>query len=125
MSRILKGSGFAGLSVQMLWGLYNTYAVMPTGPGLPAWVVGAHAHFGVLGILAVVLGFAVERYDVRGRKRSVVTWGFVAGQWLLPATLLAAIGFEIGPLHTLEFVWGLLLFASMAIMTWTVVSAES
>ena len=88
-------------------------------------MIGAHAHFGVLSILAIVLGFAVDRYDVAGTRRTVVTGGYIAGQWLLPATLLAAIGLDIGPLHALEYLWGLLLFGSMAIMTLAAWSGEA
>lgn len=120
MSRILKTSGFLGLSIQMLWGMGNTYLITPGGPSLPSWVVGAHAHFGTLGILAIVLGFAVDRYDVSGARRTVITWGFIAGQWLLPANILVAVGLSLGPLSMLEYVWGLLLFISMALMTLTV-----
>jgi hypothetical protein len=124
MSRLLKASGFLGLSVQMLWGMVNTFLITPGGPPLPPWVVGAHAHFGVLGILAVVLGFAVERYDLPSTQRRVVTGGYVAGQWLLPANILVAIGAGMPMLSVLEYLWGLLLFASMAVMTWHVWTAE-
>ena len=125
MSRLLKVSGFLGLSVQMLWGMVNTFLITPGGPTLPPWVVGAHAHFGVLGILAIVLGFAVERYDLPSTQRRVVTGGYIAGQWLLPANILVAIGAGIPMLSLLEYLWGLLLFVSMAVMTWTVWTAES
>ena len=120
MSRVLKTSGFLGLAVQMLWGMYNTYLITPGGPDLPSWVIGAHAHFGVLGILAIVLGFAVDRYEVAGTRRTVVTWGYIAGQWLLPANILVAIGLDLGPLSMLEYLWGFLLFLSMALMVLTV-----
>lgn len=82
--------------------------------------MGAHAHLGTLGILAIVLGFAVDRYDVSGTRRMIVTWGFIAGQWLLPSNILLAVGLGLGPLSMLEYLWGLLLFASMALMTMTV-----
>jgi hypothetical protein len=120
MSKILKTSGFLGLAIQMLWGMVNTYLITPGGPPLPPWVVGAHAHFGTLGILAIVLGFAVDRYDVSGTRRTIVTWGFIAGQWLLPANILVAVGLGLGPLALLEYLWGPLLFVSMLIMTLTV-----
>lgn len=124
MSRALKTSGFVGLSVQMLWGMGNTYLITPGGPTLPAWVVGAHAHFGVLGILAVVLGFAVDRYDLPSTQQRVVTGGYVAGQWLLPATILVAIGGGMPMLSILEYLWGLLLFVSMAVMAWNAWTAD-
>lgn len=124
MTRALKASGFVGLAVQMLWGMQNTYLITPGGPTLPGWMIGAHAHFGVLGILAVVLGFSVDRYNVRGTRRSVVTWFYIAGQWLLPATILVAVGMQMMMLSMLQYLWGVLLFVSMAIMAWTVITEE-
>jgi len=120
MSRILKASGFLGLSIQMLWGMGNTNLITPGGPSLPSWVGGTHAHFGIFGILAIVLGFAVDRYDVSGARQTVITWVFIAGQWLLPATIFVAVVLSLGPLSMLEYVWGLLLFISMALITLTV-----
>ena len=118
MSRLLKASGFLGLSVQMLWGMGNVVFLM--GGSLPAfwgeWV-GAHAHFGVLGILAVVTGLAVEHYGTSGTRRSVVVYGYTLGQWLLPATLVAVAVSGLHQLGILEFVWGICLLAAMAVMT--------
>ena len=60
MSRALKFSGFLGLAVQMLWGMGNVVMIISSGGNPPPQsIVGAHAHFGVLGILAIVVGFAV------------------------------------------------------------------
>jgi hypothetical protein len=75
----------------------------------------AYAHFGVLSVLAIVLGFAVDYYDVRGYSRSsvVVMYGLV--QWLLPLTLLAA-AFVSPQAGLATFAWGSLLFIAMAIM---------
>lgn len=116
MSRLLKTSGFLGLSIQMLWGMYNVYLITPGGPAITDWMIGAHAHFGVLGILAIVLGFAVDHYDVTGTRRAIVTYGYIAGQWLLPATILVAIGGGLPMLSLLEYLWAFLLFVSMGIM---------
>ena len=49
-------------------------------------------------------------------------WGFIAGQWLLPANILIAVGLGLGPLSMLEYLWGFLLFVSMALMTLTVLT---
>jgi hypothetical protein len=73
----------------MLWGLYNTYAISPIGPGLADQVVSAQSHFGVLGILAVVLGMAIQKYNISERREQIITYSYVTGQWLLPATLVA------------------------------------
>lgn len=125
MSRALKASGFAGLAVQMLWGMYNSYLLMPGGGGMPPWLTSAHAHLGVLSILAVVLGFAVDHYDLVGRTRSVVTSFYIAGQWMVPGSLVIATGFGIGVFHMTTFLWGTMLFVSMALMTWTALSTDS
>lgn len=54
--------------------------ISPMGPGLSAPITGAHAHFGVLSVLAVVTGLTIERTALRGRRRSVAVWGFNVGQ---------------------------------------------
>lgn len=121
MSRALKTSGFLGLSIQMLWGMYNVFVVSPMGPGITETfqvLVGGHAHLGVLSILAVALGLAVDYYRLTGARRTVVTWFFIAGQWLLPATIIA-IAMGYGMVAISAYLWGLLLFVSMAVMTWT------
>jgi len=121
MSRALKTSGFLALAVQMLWGMYNTFVISPMGPGMTEsfqTLVGAHAHFGVLGILAVALGFAVDHYRLDGTRRTVVTWAYIAGQWLLPATIVG-IAMGYGMVAITAYLWGLLLFVSMAVMAWT------
>lgn len=115
MSRILKVSGFLGLTIQMLWGMYNV-TFFTAGGQPPAWSIGGHAHFGVLGILAIVLGFAVDHYDVAGTRRQLVTYFFIAGQWLLPATIVVAFNTGMMQLQMLDYLWGVLLAIAMAIM---------
>ncbi|GGL52654.1 hypothetical protein [Halocalculus aciditolerans] len=117
MSRLLKTSGFLGLTVQMLWGMGNVVYLMGSPPAFWAEWVGAHAHFGVLGILAVATGFAVDHFETSGTRRTVVVYGFVLGQWLLPATLVAQGVTGMHQIGILEFVWGLCLLAAMAVMT--------
>jgi len=117
MSRVLKGSGFLGLTVQMLWGMGNVAFIIGGRPDFWGEWVGAHAHFGVLGILAVVTGLAVDHFDTRGTRRQVAVYGYALGQWLLPATLVAQGVTGIEPLGMLEFVWGICLLAAMAVMT--------
>lgn len=122
MSRLLRSSGYVALTVQMLWGLIQVYAISPMGPGLPASSIGAHAHFGVLGILAVVTGLAIERTDLSGRTRNVAVYGFIVGQWLLPATVLMES--IAPPLLITAYLWGLLLLVAMAIMAWGTITAS-
>ncbi len=125
MTRVLKTSGFLGLAVQMLYGMQNAYLVMPGGPNLQSWMVGAHAHLGVLSILAIVVGFAVDHYDLQGRERSLVQWFYVVGQWAVPGSVIAAEGLSMPPLHSLAFVAGTLLFLAMADLTYRAATHEA
>lgn len=122
MSRILRASGYVALTIQMLWGIVQSYMISPMGPGLPAVSIGAHAHFGILAILAVVTGFAIERTSLSGTRRQVAIWGFVVGQWLLPATVLMEAVFP--PALLTAYLWGLLLTISMALLAWGTITAE-
>lgn len=122
MSRTLHASGYVALTIQMLWGLVQVFAISPAGPGLPPVSVGAHAHFGMLSILAVVTGFAIERTALTGTLRSVAVWGFVAGQWLLPATILMEM--VAPPLLVTAYLWGASLTLSMAIVAWGTITAS-
>jgi hypothetical protein len=106
----------------MVWGLVQVFAVSPAGPGLPPVAVGAHAHFGMLSILAVVTGFAIERTALTGMLRSVAVWGFVVGQWLLPATILMEM--VAPPLLITAYLWGASLTISMAIIAWGTLTAS-
>ncbi len=122
MSRALRASGYVALTIQMAWGLVQVFAVSPAGPGLPPVSVGAHAHFGMLSILAVVTGFAIERTALTGTLRSIAVWGFVVGQWLLPATILAEM--VAPPLLVTAYLWGASLTISMAIVAWGTITAS-
>lgn len=122
MSRELRISGFVALTLQMLWGISNVYMISPMGPGLSAPITGAHAHFGVLSILAVVTGLAIERTELRGRRRTVAVWGFIVGQWLLPATVLMEL--VAPPLLLTSYLWGALLAISMGLVAWGTITAD-
>lgn len=122
MSWKLRASGYVALTVQMIWGLGQVFAISPAGPGLPPASVGAHAHFGVLSILAVVTGFAVERTALTGTLRAVAVWGFILGQWLLPVTILMEI--VAPPLLMTAYLWGALLTISMALVAWGTIAAR-
>lgn len=117
MSRILKTSGFVALSIQMLWGMYNVFLL--SNQAIKTWMIGAHAHFGVLSSLAVVLGFAIDHFGVAGLRRQLVTYPYVLGQWGLPATILVAFGTGMHALQTLDYVFGTLLLVSMITMAYT------
>ncbi|MFB6107589.1 MAG: hypothetical protein ABEJ82_01960 [Haloplanus sp.] len=122
MSRTLRASGYVALTIQMLWGLVQVYLISPMGSGLPQASIGAHAHFGILAILAVVTGFAIERTALTGTLRSVAVYGFVVGQWLLPATVLMEM--VAPPLLITAYIWGALLAISMAIIAWGTITAS-
>lgn len=106
----------------MLWGLIQVFAMSPAGTGLPAASVGSHAHFGILSILAVVTGFAIERTELTGALRSITVWGFIVGQWLLPATVLMEM--VARPLLITAYLWGASLAVSMGIVAWGTITAS-
>lgn len=122
MSRELHASGYVALTVQMLRGLVQVFLVTPGGLTLPGPSVGAHAHLGVLSILAVVTGFAIERTALTGRLRSVAVRGFIAGQWLLPATILMEM--VAPPLLVTAYLWGALLAVSMGLVAWDTLAVD-
>jgi hypothetical protein len=76
----------------------------------------------VLSILAVVTGFAIERTALTGTLRSVAVWGFVVGQWLLPATILMEM--VAPPLLLTAYLWGAALTVSMALVAWGTIAAS-
>ena len=123
MTRILKTSGFLGLATMMCVGLYQNF-LLASGQGAPGWMVGGHAHLGVLSILAVVVGFAVPALGVVGRMRRVVTGLFVVGQWFLPLTIWIGEGAGVTMLMPTSFLWGLCLVVSMLLMAYVAATGE-
>ncbi len=123
MSRTLKTSGFAGLAVMMSVGLYQV-SLLSSGGGAPGWMVGMHAHLGVLSILAVVTGFAVDALAVAGRTRTAVTGLYVVGQWMLPGSILLGEGMGLLIVMPTMFLWGGCLIVAMLIMAWQAATVE-
>ena len=123
MTRTLKTSGFLGLAVMMTVGLYQNF-LLASGQAVPQWLVGGHAHLGVLSILAVVVGFAIPALGVVGRLRRVVTGLFVAGQWGLPVTVWIAEGGILPQLVPTTFLWGVCLVVSMLVLTWQAATSD-
>ncbi|MFC5278206.1 hypothetical protein ACFPM1_05440 [Halorubrum rubrum] len=115
MTRALKGSGFLGLAVMMVVGLHQ-FVILSGGSAVPPWMIGGHAHLGVLSILAVVMGFAVPALEVTGTLRTAVTALFVAGQWGIPGIVWLGEGFGLTFLMPTGFLWGGALIVSMLIM---------
>ncbi|WP_434530068.1 hypothetical protein ACODNH_02080 (plasmid) [Haloarcula sp. NS06] len=86
MTKALKASGFLGLATMMVVGLYQ-FILLSGGTGVPSWMIGGHAHLGVISILAIVMGFAVPAIGVTGQLRTAVTVLFIAGQWGIPGVV--------------------------------------
>ena len=117
MTRALKTSGFLGLAVMMAVGIHQFVVIESTGT-VPDWMVGGHAHLGVLSILAIVMGFAVDAFEVTGQIRTAVSGLYLAGQWLLPLTIWVGIGGQMTMLMPTTFIWGLFLIVAMLVMAW-------
>lgn len=123
MTRVLKTSGFLGLTTMMFVGMYQ-HSLVAGGGGAPSWMVGGHAHLGVLSILAIVMGFAVDAFAMTGTLRSAVTGLFVVGQWLLPVSVWVGVGFGVTILLPAIFLWGLCLIAAMLVMVWQAATTD-
>lgn len=123
MSRALKTSGYLGLAVMMTVGLYQN-SLLAGGGQVPGWMVGGHAHLGVLSILAVVTGFAIPAFDLAGTLKSATVGLFLIGQWLLPVTIWAGEGAGLLVLMPTIFLWGLCLIISMLILAWAAWSTD-
>ncbi|MFT4884321.1 MAG: hypothetical protein ACI8U4_001836 [Natronomonas sp.] len=124
MTRILKTSGFLGLAVMMSVGLYQN-ALLAGGSTPPAWLVGGHAHLGVLSILAIVVGFVVPALGIVGRLRQVVTGLFVVGQWGLPGTVWIGESGTLPQLMPTSFLWGLCLIVAMLVLAWQAATTDT
>lgn len=123
MSRVLKTSGYLGLAVMMAVGLYQN-SLLAGGGQVPGWMVGGHAHLGVLSILAVVTGFAIPAFDLMGTLETGTVGLFLVGQWLLPLTIWAGEGAGLLFLMPTIFLWGLCLILSMLILAWAAWTAD-
>lgn len=104
MSRVLKTSGFLGLTVMMLVGLYIAMQ-LETGGGV-GWLITGHAHMGVLSILAIVMGSQVDALNVVGRLRQTATSLYLVGQWLLPTAIWVVSATEIAIVGMSSMLWG-------------------
>jgi hypothetical protein len=93
-------------------------------PSVPGWIVGGHAHLGVLSILAIVLGFTVDAFGMTGRLRRAVSGLYVFGQWTVPLSVWIAELSGIGAVHALAFVGGPALIVSMLVMAWQAATTD-
>lgn len=123
MTKALKASGFLGLATMMVVGLYQ-FILLSGGTGVPGWMIGGHAHLGVISILAIVMGFAVPAIGVTGQLRTAVTVLFIAGQWGIPGVVWIGEGAGLTFLMPTAFLWGLALIASMLIMLYKTLTQD-
>lgn len=121
MTKPLKASGFLGLATMMTVGLYQ-FILLSGGRSVPGWLVGGHAHLGVISILAIVVGFAVPALGLTGRLRTAVTVLFIAGQWGIPGVIWIGEGAGLTVLLPTVFLWGGALIASMLILLYKTVT---
>lgn len=124
MTKTLKASGFLGLAVMMAVGLHQ-FTLLAGGNPVPGWMIGGHAHLGILSILAIVMGFAVPALDVTGTLRTVVTVLYLSGQWGIPGIVWLGEGFGIGVLLPTGYLWGSALIVSMLIMLYVTLTGDS
>ncbi|WP_436930597.1 hypothetical protein [Halosimplex halobium] len=124
MTKSLKSSGFLGLAVMMTVGLYQ-FILLSGGSGVPGWMIGGHAHLGVISILAIVMGFAVPALEVTGTLRTAVTVLFIAGQWGIPGVVWLGEGFGLTFLLPTAFLWGGALIVAMLIMLYATLTQSS
>lgn len=124
MTKALKASGFLGLATMMVVGLYQ-FTLLAGGNGVPGWMIGGHAHLGVISILAIVMGFAVPALEVTGTLRTAVTVLFISGQWGIPGVVWIGEGAGLGFLMPTAFLWGLALIASMLIMLYKTLTQDT
>lgn len=124
MTKPLKASGFLGLAVMMAVGLHQ-FVILSGGSSVPGWMIGGHAHLGVLSILAIVMGFAVPAIGVTGNLRTAVTVLYIAGQWGIPGIVWLGEGFGLTFLLPTAFLWGGALILSMLIMFYKVLTQDA
>ena len=124
MTKALKSSGFLGLAVMMAVGLHQ-FTIVAGGDPVPPWMIGGHAHLGVLSILAIVMGFAVPALGVTGNLRTAVTALFIAGQWGIPGIVWLGEGFGLLFLMPTGFLWGIALIVSMLIMLYATLTQDA
>ncbi len=121
MTKPLKASGFLGLATMMTVGLYQ-FVLLSGGQGVPGWMIGGHAHLGVISILAIVVGFAVPALGVTGTLRTAVTVLFIAGQWGIPGVIWLGEGAGITVLLPTVFLWGGALIVAMLVLFYKTVT---
>lgn len=124
MTRILKASGFLGLAIMMAVGLHQ-FTLLSQGGTVPPWMIGGHAHLGVLSILAIVMGFAVPALGITGNLRTAVTGLYLAGQWGIPAVVWIGEGFGVMLLLPTGYLWGACLILAMLIMFYQSLTSDA
>ena len=124
MTRLLKTSGFLGLAVTMVIGLYQGY-LFSSSIAPPFWIVNGHVHLGVLSILAIVTGVAIDALALDRRVRRVTSGLYLIGQWFLPFTWWVAFGTGNELFMATLFLWGPCLLVAMLLMVWQVATTNA
>lgn len=93
-------SGFAGISVGLLIGLYQTALVDPMLLGgaqdVPRWLVGVHVHY--IGLSLIVLFYSSYVDELFESYKNLVAVGAILGQWGVPTLLLLVYVTGVGTL---------------------------
>lgn len=126
MTRTLKISGFLGLAVVMIVGMYQDY-LHASGQAPPFWLTAGSDQLVMLSLVAIVTGFAIETYTVTGRLRRNITTLVVVGQWFLPISLWIGFGTgtEIELVLATSVVWWPCLLVAMLLMAWQAVASDA
>ena len=100
----LNLSGFAGIGVGMIIGLYQVLLRDPMIFGesmaAPAWLLAAHVHF--FGLSLIVLFYALWIDDLfEGWQWPTVALA-ILGQWGIPVVVMIAHGLSVEPLNALQ-----------------------
>ena len=98
-------------------------SLLAGGNEVPGWMIGMHAHLGMLSIIAIVTGFAADAFAIAGILRHAVTGLYLLDQWPLPGPILAGEGMGLLVVMPTMFPWGLCLIVAILSMAWQAATA--
>jgi hypothetical protein len=126
MTRVLKTSGFLGLAVVMIIGIYQDY-LHASAQAPPFWLTAGSDQLAMLSLVAIVIGVTIKSLTVTGRLRRIITGLVLVGQWLLPASLWVgfATGTEIELILATSIVWWPCLLVAMCLMAWQTATTDT
>lgn len=126
MTRVLKTSGFLGLAVVVIVGIYGDY-LHASGQAPPFWLTAGSDQLSMLSLVVIVTGFTIEWLTITGRARRIVTGLVIVSQWLLPISLWVGFGTgtEIELVLATSVVWWPCLIVAMCFMAWQTATTET